>query len=149
LYEAYVDRVYAYVIRRVHNRAEAEDVTAEVFQQALENLGRYEWRGVEFARWLYRIAANSISDRRREDSRERGDPDTEPAFSADIERRAMLSQLVESLPADQQRVIHERFVEQRSIKEIAQSLGRSEGAVKQLQFRALEALRAQIGVAHG
>jgi RNA polymerase sigma-70 factor (ECF subfamily) len=61
----------------------------------------------------------------------------------------MLSQLVDSLPADQRQVIVDRFVEQRSIREIAETLGRSEGAVKQLQFRALTTLRAQLEKSNG
>ena len=66
-----------------------------------------------------------------------------------VEHRARLFSLVTQLPADQRQVIVERFVEQRSIREIAQQLGRSEGAVKQLQFRALEKLRAQMEGANG
>jgi RNA polymerase sigma-70 factor, ECF subfamily len=69
--------------------------------------------------------------------------DTNP-HSKDIEDRAVLFQLVEGLPADQRRVVHLRFVEQKSIREIAQEIRRTEGAVKQLQFRALEKLRAQM-----
>jgi RNA polymerase sigma-70 factor (ECF subfamily) len=61
-----------------------------------------------------------------------------------VERNAMLFQLVERLPPDQRLVIFRRFVEQRSVREIARDLGRSEGAVKQLQFRALESLRSQM-----
>jgi len=65
LYENHFERVYAYVVRRVGDRAETEDVTAEVFHHALENLKRFEWRGIPFAAWLFRIAANLISDRWR------------------------------------------------------------------------------------
>ena len=63
LYEANVERVYAYIARRVQNRASAEDLTSEVFQTALANLGKFEWRGAPFAAWLYRIAAHAIADR--------------------------------------------------------------------------------------
>src|SRR2546425_10813925 len=65
LYEANFGRVYAFIIRRVPERAEAEDLTSEVFQHALANLSKFEWRGVPFAVWLYRIAANTIADRGR------------------------------------------------------------------------------------
>ena len=68
----------------------------------------------------------------------------ETGFEAHVERRAMLFQLVDRLPADQRLVVLRRFVEQKSTREIAQELGRSEGAVKQLQFRALQRLRSQI-----
>src|SRR5437763_16086588 len=61
LYEEHFERVYAYVLRRVLDRSEAQDITADVFQQALANLPRFEWRGAPFAAWLYRIAAHAIA----------------------------------------------------------------------------------------
>ena len=64
LYERHFHRVWAYVIRRTESRAEAEDVTSEVFRRALENLRGYEWRGTPFAAWLLRIAANALAHRR-------------------------------------------------------------------------------------
>ena len=148
LYENNFERVYAFVVRRVRDRHEAEDLTAEVFQHALANLSRFEWRGVPFAVWLYRIAANAIADRWKQLSRESPNPvsdDLDQAAWPDIERRAALFQLVDSLPVDQRSVIIKRFVEQRSIRDIAQEFGRSEGAIKQLQYRALESLRARAG----
>jgi RNA polymerase sigma-70 factor (ECF subfamily) len=152
LYERNFERVYAFIVHRVHNREEAEDLTSEVFQQALANLGRYEWRGVPFAAWLLRIAANAMADRWQHAARERGNPAPAAAGETDlevIEQRASLFRLVDSLPPDQRRVIIQRFVEQKNIREIAQELGRTEGAVKQLQFRALEKLRARLEGAHG
>ena len=70
LYENNFERVYAYVVRRVGDRAETEDLTSEVFHHALANLRRFEWRGIPFAAWLYRIAANLISDRWQRTNRE-------------------------------------------------------------------------------
>ena len=152
LYELNFDRVYAFIARRVHNREEAEDLTSEVFHQALANIQRFEWRGTPFAAWLYRIAANAIVDRWQSVSKEQVDPRRDAADLAaleEIEQRAMLFQLVDSLPPDQRRVIMQRFVEQKSIREVADELGRSEGAIKQLQLRALENLRARMEGAHG
>ena len=144
--------VYAYVARRTASREEAEDITSEVFHQALANLKRFEWRGAPFAAWLIRIATNAIADRRRSKSRESGNPMTEdpsdPSMES-VEQRATLFQLVDRLPDDQRRVVVLRFVEQKSIREIAQEMGRSEGAIKQLQFRALEKLRASMEGANG
>src|SRR5712692_9645071 len=71
LYELYFDRVYAYVVSRVFDRSDAEDLTSEVFHNALANLGRFEWRGAPFAAWLFRIAANAIADRSERLARER------------------------------------------------------------------------------
>ncbi len=146
LYENNFDRVYAYVARRVQCREVAEDLTADVFHQALANLAHFEWRGVPFAAWLLRIAANAIADRWRQVATEPDCPGDEVEGAGvvdEVEQRAMLFQLVDSLPADQRLVILRRFVDQRSIRDIARELGRSEGAIKQLQFRALQALRAR------
>lgn len=147
LYERNFDRVYAYVVRRVQNRTEAEDVTSEVFHRALKNIASFEWRGTPFVAWLYRIASNALADRFQRAGRDplpEGDYD-EPAVVEDIELRAMLSQAVSTLAPDQRRVIVARYLQQRSIKEVAEEMGRSEGAVKQLQLRALKTLRDQIG----
>lgn len=146
LYEANFDKVYAFAARRVGSRIEAEDVTATVFQKALANLHRFEWRGVPFNAWLMRIAANTLADH----ARARSTPVPEIVLEHvtdldDVERRAELYSSIRTLPEDQRRVLVLRFAEQWSIKEIAAELGRSEGAVKQLQFRALTALRARMG----
>ena len=156
LYENNFDRVYAYIARRVRDRNEAEDLTSEVFHHALASLGRFEWRGAPFAAWLFKIAANAIIDRSYKLAKERQastmDPPAEslaPEIDEEIERRARLFQLVNRLPADQRRVVSMRFAEEKSIREIAGELGRSEGAVKQLQFRALQTLRTQLVVETG
>jgi RNA polymerase sigma-70 factor, ECF subfamily len=151
LYELHFERVYAYVVRRVQDRAESEDLTAEVFHQALANLKRFEWRGIPFAAWLFRIAANLISDRwqhsRREivdDSTVIGSAQVGPAEIEAVEKRATLFRLVETLPPEQRRVVVLRFAEQKSIKQVAREIRKTEGAVKQLQFRALTNLRARL-----
>lgn len=155
LYDIHFENVYAFVARRVQDRDAAEDVTSEVFHKALAGLPNYEFRGAPFAAWLIRIAANAVADRQKraarevaleeEDQADTGDP---PDLGA-IEDRARLFRLVNSLPEEQRRVIVERFVEQRSIREISRQLGRSEGAVKQLQFRAIHNLRKQMEGGHG
>ncbi len=150
LYEQNFHRVYAYVARRVRDRAETQDLTAHVFQQALANLGKFKWKGSPFAAWLYRIAANAIADhsrRKMRESSEQSDSLSESSTAADleeVERRARLFGAVDKLPEDQRRVIVLRFADEKSIREIANELGRSEGAVKQLQFRGLENLRNRL-----
>jgi RNA polymerase sigma-70 factor, ECF subfamily len=153
LYENNFHRVYAFVARRVHDRAEAEDLTAEVFHQALSNIGRFEWRGVPFAAWLLRIAANTLADRwqrtaKNQEVQTDSLENAESGVEEEVERRAMVFQLVDRLPTDQRLVIVRRFVDQKSVREIAQEMRRTEGAVKQLQFRALQSLRVQAGVSH-
>jgi RNA polymerase sigma-70 factor (ECF subfamily) len=150
LYENNFERVYAYVVRRVGDRAETEDLTSEVFHHALANLQRFEWRGIPFAAWLYRIAANLISDRWQRSGREVADEaqmelaQVSPAAIEEVERKATLFRLVDTLPAEQRRVVVLRFVEEKSIKEVAREIRKTEGAVKQLQFRAISSLRARM-----
>jgi len=146
LYELNFARVYAYIARRVGDRDVAQDLTSDVFHKALASIQSFEWRGVPFAGWLLRIAANMIVDRSKRSGREVSgqddlpDPGTQPNL-VEIDQHARLFRLVEQLPPDQRRVIGMRFAEEKSIREIATELGRSEGAVKQLQFRALQNLR--------
>lgn len=149
LYDRYFHRVWAYAIGHARNRAEAEDVTSEVFRRALEKIGGYEWRGLPFLSWLLRIAANTLANRREKLGREWGDPPPDLAGpDPELERRAMLYQLVGRLPEAQRRVIELRYIEERSLAEIAGELGRTEGAVKQLQRRALEWLREEWEAGH-
>jgi RNA polymerase sigma-70 factor (ECF subfamily) len=152
LYENNFERVYAFIARRVRDRDEAEDLTADVFHKALANLASFEWRGAPFAAWLFRIAAHALADRWQRVARERALPapaDPPQVGLEDIEQRARLFRLVDQLPADQRRVVIMRFAEQKTIREIAHTLGRSEGAVKQLQFRGLQSLRARVGDGNG
>jgi RNA polymerase sigma-70 factor (ECF subfamily) len=152
LYERHFDRVYAFVVRRVRDRDAAEDVTAEVFHRAFANLPKYEWRGAPFGAWLFRIAANAIADRSKRSAREAAaatDPsDASVQLDLDldhIDQVARLFRFVDTLPADQRSVILHRFVDERSIREVAQRMNKTEGAIKQLQLRALETLRARMG----
>jgi RNA polymerase sigma-70 factor, ECF subfamily len=152
LYEQYFELVYSYIARRLRNRAEVEDLTAEVFRKALQSLARFKWTGAPFAAWLFRIASNMIADRAKRAAREGS---AEPSLTVnqsgatraqqteleDCERQTRLFRLVDELAGDQKRVLVMRFAEELSIQEISNKLGRSEGAVKQLQFRALENLR--------
>lgn len=155
VYEKYFEVVYAYVARRVRDRAATEDLTSEVFRKALAHLPRFKWTGAPFAAWLLRIAANLIADRAKRvaredhsDSNELGDRGSSAqAQQTDLEaaeRRASVIRLVDELPEDQRRVVRMRFAEEKSIGEIAAQLNRTEGAVKQLQFRAFQTLRAKL-----
>ena len=160
LYEANFERVYAYVARRVRDRDVAQDLTADVFHLALKSLSRFEWRGVPFAAWLFRIASNEIADRSKDVAKRRADDSADAYAAGDsgagvaesfehAERHARLFKLVERLPRDQSRVIAMRFAEDKSIREIATALGRSEGSIKQLQFRGLQNLRVRLGDSNG
>jgi RNA polymerase sigma-70 factor (ECF subfamily) len=154
LYELHFDHVYFFIVSRVHDRAIAEDLTSEVFHKALANFPKYQWRGTPFSAWLFRIASNAIVDYFKRSDRQQqanelehtlAQPDLSSTDSDFIERHVHFFRLVEQLPEIQRRVVCERFVDERSIREIARRLSKTEGAIKQLQFRALRTLRAQIG----
>lgn len=152
LYERYFDRIYAFALTRTNDRAAAEDVTAETFRQALEHLPGFEWRGIPFSAWLFRIASNAATDhlartaRQAElvESAERQDTSWEMRV-IEVETRARLFKLVRRLPKDQRAVIVMRFGEEKSIRDVATAMRRSEGAVKLLQHRAMKTLRDWVG----
>ena len=157
LYDRYVEQVYRFTHRRVKNHTIAEDITARVFQRALEQMPRFEWRGIPFGAWLMRIAANLIHDhdghvQRHVPLQEWADDGADVVGSAaGVEERyaarqaaGALWQEVATLPMVQQQVLVYRFVRDMSIREIADTMGRTEGAVKQLLFRAIKGLRQRL-----
>ena len=155
LYEAHFDRIYRYMMLRVRNQADAEDLTQQVFVKALEHIGSYRYRGMPFAAWLFRIAHNQLVDHWKKKSREKGRVmpleqmdeagmicDDDPAFLA--ERQADIKEVAiacEALSDGQREVISLRFAGGLSVAETARAMGRSEGAVKVLQHAALAKLR--------
>ena len=153
LYERNFHRIYAFIVRRVRERQVAEDLTSEVFHKALAALPGFDWRGIPFAAWLIRIASNVVTDQWKRAAREElmQDPPEQSATPdfEDYEQKAKLFEMVDRLPAEQRRVILLRFAEEKSIRDIAQELKRSEGAVKQLQFRGLQTLRSKWGGKNG
>ena len=160
VYERYFELVYGYVARRVRDRAATEDLTSEVFRKALANIDRFKWTGAPFGAWLLRIASNVIADRAKRQAKDGvhvDEPSLELAARSnsrqtqhteleESERRAWVIRQVDELPEDQRRVVRLRFAEEKTISEIATELGRSEGAIKQLQFRALQNLRAKLDI---
>ena len=164
VYERYFELVYAYVARRVRDRAATDDLTSEVFRRALASIDRFKWTGPPFGARLLRIASNLIADRAKRSAKENVSGDepsltggqlpvdaTRPSGSQqvqleDAERRAWVIRMVDELPDDQRRVVRMRFAEEKSINESAVALGRTEGAVKQLQFRAFQSLRAKLDI---
>lgn len=153
LYDQYFGQIYSYAYYRTHSHHEAEDVSAQTFQQALEHIGSYEWRGVPFVAWLYRIASNIVAGRYRRQLPETelneahgvtsGDPLPEDS-TLRSEQSSELSAAVATLPASQQQAVVLKFAQGLRNKEIGAILGCSEGAVKQLLHRAMENLRARV-----
>lgn len=156
LYELYVDRIYRFAYRRVGTHHEAEDITAQTFQQALQALPAYEWRGLPFGAWLFRIAGNIINRRGRTSGREVAvedvtvfsgyeETDDDPADHVwRSEQAGELAEKIGRLPPDQQRVLVLKFSHGLKNREIGDLMGRSEGAIKQLVHRALVSLRASM-----
>ena len=150
LYDRHVAGIYRYVYARLQNTAAAEDITADVFIKALRNISRYQARGRPFACWLYRIAGNAVADHFRHEpvSRELSDElldrntDVETATIRHLEMED-LWELVERLPRQQRLAMTLRFAEDRSARETAQIMGKSEPAVKQLIYRAVARLRSE------
>jgi len=150
LYDLHVDSVYRYLLYRVREPSDAEDLTSEVFTRAFANIHRYRWQGKSFLAWLYTIARNAVTDRRR---RDRPTMDLDDAFGIMEEgptahERAVHGEAVDALrgavkhlTTEQQEVIVLRFVENLSSRQVAQVLGKNEGAIRALQFRALGRLR--------
>jgi RNA polymerase sigma-70 factor, ECF subfamily len=146
--------VYHLVYQTVQNRAEAEDLTQEVFLRAVRSFDRYEQTGRPVHSFLVTIALNLLRDRWRRRVQPSADPDSIPYLStaepgpeqivlADLDRRAIHDALL-TLPADYQTVIQLRVIEARSSKEVANLMGRHADAIRQLQRRALLALRAAL-----
>jgi RNA polymerase sigma-70 factor (ECF subfamily) len=156
LYERYIDRIFNYVYYRTGNVHDAEDLTARVFQRAMNHIHNYTDRGVPFSAWLYRIAHNLVANWHRDRSRRQEIPiDDLPVLPAkgDHPETALvrtqdqdaLLRLIRRLPSDRQNLLILKFVENLSNAEIGQIMGRSEGAVKSLYHRTLLALRDEIG----
>lgn len=150
LYDTHVDSVYRYLLYRVREPSDAEDLTSEVFTRAFANIHRYKWQGKSFLAWLYTIARNAVTDRRR---RDRPTVEIDNAYGLAAEGPTAhdlavrgedveaLRGAVKYLTGEQQEVLTLRFVENLSSREVATILGKNEGAIRALQFRALGRLR--------
>jgi RNA polymerase sigma-70 factor (ECF subfamily) len=156
LYERYTERIFNYVYYRTGNVHDAEDLTARVFQRAMNHIHNYTDRGVPFSAWLYRIAHNLVANWHRDRSRRLEIPINDlPVLPAKgdhpettlvrTEEQGALLRLIRRLPPERQNLLILKFVENLSNAEIGQIMGRSEGAVKSLYHRTLLALRDDIG----
>jgi RNA polymerase sigma-70 factor (ECF subfamily) len=151
LYERYVDQIFAYAYSLTRNRELAEDVTAATFARAMEELPRFEWRGVPYSAWLYRVAANLVArDKRRPGWIElsphlHDDEESPEELATRHDRDEHIRAAVAELPADQRQAVLLRFGGDLRNREIAGIMGRSEGAVKLLTFRAMTTLRRRLG----
>ena len=159
LYERYVERIYNYIYYRTSNHHEAEDLTARTFYRALKQIPRYVDRGAPFLAYLYRIAHNLVANWHRDNSRRQIISLDEsvaallkwrdPAVVAEEQskkedERDWLLETVRHLPPERQQLLILKFTERMSNIEIAQVMGRTEGAIKSLYHRTLLALREEL-----
>jgi RNA polymerase sigma-70 factor, ECF subfamily len=154
LYLMHFDRIYSYLHMSVGNRHDAEDLTTQTFLRMLESIARFRWQAVPFSAWLFRIAHNLAMDhfrasRRVQPEEDVPEPEGAEADSAELEAmhaigRQSLLELIENLSEEQQQVLTLKFVFNFANAEVATILGKTEGAVKSLQHRALVSLQKQI-----
>jgi RNA polymerase sigma-70 factor (ECF subfamily) len=154
LYLLHFDRIYSYLHMTVGNRHDAEDLTTQTFLRMLESIGKFRFQSAPFSAWLFRIAHNLAMDHFRASRRwhpEEDVPEPEGQEETSAEEEAMHSigrksmmELIETLSSEQQQVLTLKFVFNFSNAEAATILGKTEGAVKSLQHRALVSLQKQI-----
>jgi RNA polymerase sigma-70 factor (ECF subfamily) len=155
LFDHYHEPIYRFIASRVHRPSDAEDLTQHVFVKALEALPRYEARGIPFGGWLFRLARNAVIDhvRTRHDHAEldsivewtHGDAGPDEIAVVRQELDAVGAALA-SLTDEQREAIALRFFAGLSAREAAEAMGKQEGTVRGLQFRAIAALRRQLGL---
>jgi len=154
LYLIHFDRIYGYLHMTVGNRHDAEDLTTQTFLKMLESIGRFQFRSAPFSAWLFRIAHNLAMDHFRASRRiqleeEVPEPVGDAEVSAEVEAfksigRASMLDLIEELSPEQKQVLTLKFVFDFSNVDVATILGKTEGAVKSLQHRALVALQKRL-----
>jgi len=156
LYEGYFDKIYRYVTIRIGDKMEAEDITQQVFLNAIKAASSFRWRGIPVSAWLFRIAHNQVVDYLRKKARRAtvpldenlvaagDDPQSITERKLDIERLVLATR---NLTPAQRDVISLRFAGELPIAQVARIMGKSEGAVKALQHSAIVALRKRLLVA--
>jgi len=155
LYLIHFDRIYGYLHLSVGNRHDAEDLTTQTFMKMLESIKKFRWQSAPFSAWLFRIAHNLAMDHFRASRRLQPEeevpepvgeeePSAEAAAMQSLGRQSML-ELIDDLSQDQKQVLTLKFVFNLKNAEVATVLGKTEGAIKSLQHRALVSLQKRIG----
>ena len=155
IYDRYVDTVFRFVYFRVGNRQLAEDLTSDTFLRALKRIGSFTWQGRDLGAWLVTIARNLVADHFKSgryrlevttgdvldaDREDRGPEGSPEAAVVDHITNVALLTAVKQLNPEQQECIVLRFLQGFSVAETAQAMGKNEGAIKALQYRAVRAL---------
>ena len=154
LYEEHFDKIYRYVTLKIGNETEAEDMTQQVFLNALQSISSFKWKGIPFSAWLFRIAHNQVVDYLRSKKRTAVPLDESLASNDNnpqlvVEQKLDIEQLLlatKQLTEAQREVISLRFTSELPIAQVAKAMGKSQGAVKALQHSAIVALRKTLRV---
>ncbi len=154
LYEEHFDKIYRYITLKIGNETEAEDMTQQVFLNALKSISSFKWKGIPFSAWLFRIAHNQVVDYFRSKKRTAVPLDESLASSDNnpqlvTEQRLDIEQLLSAtkqLTEAQREVISLRFASELPIAQVAKAMGKSQGAIKALQHSAIVALRKRLRV---
>ena len=152
LYDEYFDKIYRYVALKIGDKTEAEDMTQQVFLKSLQSISSFKWKGVPFSAWLYRIAHNQVVDYLRKKKRRPATLMDESLVSSDSEDNPQLMAernidterllaATQRLTDAQREVISLRFTSELSTAQVAEIMGKSQGAIKALQHSAIVALR--------
>ncbi len=153
MFEQYYDKIARYAYVRIGDRAQAEDIAGEVFLKALKGLSSYRERGLPMSAWLFRIAHNLVVDFLRQKSKGRSvslddidlPSDVNPAQLAETRlEMARVNQAMKALSPAQQEVVRLRFLAELSSKEVAAVMGKSDGAVREMQSSAIARLRQML-----
>lgn len=155
LYEKYFDRIFYFVLRQVDDEELAGDLCSQTFVNALNHLPRYEFRGLPFSAWLYRIATNEVNKHYRKTKGKRVfsleeakvkelTERTDDGWDEDLIQR--LLNYMKDLPTDMLQVLELRFFEDKDFKEIAFILEMTESGAKMRTYRALDKLRKQFNL---
>jgi RNA polymerase sigma-70 factor (ECF subfamily) len=155
VFDHFHESIYRFIASRVHRPSDAEDLTQLVFVKVLEALPRYESRGVPFGGWLFRLARNTVIDfvRTRHDHAELEAVAEQAHGDAGPDEIAMIRQELDAVGAalatltdEQREAIALRFFAGLSAREAAEAMGKQEGTVRGLQFRAIASMRRQLGI---
>jgi RNA polymerase sigma-70 factor, ECF subfamily len=148
IFDHYHEPVYRYIASRVHRPSDAEDLTQLVFVKVLEALPRYEARGVPFGGWLFRLARNAVIDfvRTRHDHAELEAVSERAHADAGPDEIDAVGAALTRLTDEQREAVALRFFAGLSAREAADAMGKQEGTVRGLQFRAIAALRRDLGI---
>ena len=155
LYEEYFDKIYRYIAFKIGNKTEAEDMTQQVFLNAIKSISSFRWRGIPFSAWLFRIAHNQVVDYLRKKAKHAttsldevlvsngNNPQLVAEQNLDIERLLLATK---QLTQAQREVISLRFASELSIAQVARVMAKNQGAIKALQHSAIVALRKTLSV---